>query len=57
MKFNFSPTAIEYNRFLINGLKTNKLFVVIWCSLSLAAYISVPYLEKYQKNLKIKHSS
>ena len=52
MKLNFSPMMSDYNMFLINGLKSNRFIVVLGCSLSIIGYITLPYLEKYHKQIK-----
>ena len=53
MKFNLSPLAKTYNEFLINGLKSNKLMILLLSSISFIGYINLPYLEKRLKKNKI----
>tara|TARA_Y100000389_G_scaffold204619_1_gene258398 strand:- start:10246 stop:10458 length:213 start_codon:yes stop_codon:yes gene_type:complete len=52
MKVNFSPMMTNYNMVLINVLKTNRFVIVLSCSLSIIGYITLPYLEKYHKQIK-----
>lgn len=44
----------SYNHFLISSLKSNKFTVLFFSLVTTLGYLSLPYLEKYQKNIKNK---
>ena len=49
-----NSTLKTYNAFLINSLKYNKITILCFSILTTVGYFSLPYLEKYQKSVKMK---
>ena len=47
-----SDSLKAYNSFMINSLKTNKFTILMFSTLTAIGYLSIPYLEKYHKQIK-----
>ena len=51
-----NPASKRYNTILINLFKNNKITLFCFSIVTALGYISLPYLEKYHKSVKMKTS-
>ena len=51
-----NPASKTYNTILINLFKNNKITFFCFSIVTALGYVSLPYLEKYHKSVKMKTS-